>query len=407
MTDEVHPRERTVGLAVLGVTGACFVLVAWWLVPWTPGPGRTALVADHFTRDEVTRAEHYSSWARVWSWSSLAGHLAVISAFLTPWGRSKLERCLRGPTWWRVTTAIVVVMATARLATMPLAVAAQQHRRNHSLSLQAWPSWGRDVLLSLVVSTATTTVAVLVLVTVMRRWRRVWPLVASALVAAAVVVGSWGYPLVVEPLFNSFEPMPAGQLRSDVLELADREGVDLEDVLIADASRRTTTLNAYVSGLGGTRRVVVYDTMVADVPPEQVLAVVAHELAHARHDDVLVGTSLGALGAAAGMGLLPLLLRRRELVAVVTTVLAVAAWGSVLAAPVENGISRQIEVRADQDALKATGDPVAFEMLQVELARRALADPTPPRLAHWWWGSHPTVLERLARAEQALRDGGR
>ena len=75
-------------------------------------------------------------------------------------------------------------------------------------------------------------------------------------------------------------------------------------MLVADASRRTTTLNAYVSGFGGTRRVVVYDNLVDDQPEDQVLSVVAHEIAHAKHDDVLVGTLLGAFGVVTGVGLL-------------------------------------------------------------------------------------------------------
>ena len=73
----------------------------------------------------------------------------------------------------------------------------------------------------------------------------------------------------------------------------------VDDVLVADASRRTTTLNAYVSGFGSTRRVVLYDNLVDDVPEDQALSVVAHELAHAKHDDVLTGSLLGAAGAAA------------------------------------------------------------------------------------------------------------
>ncbi len=81
----------------------------------------------------------------------------------------------------------------------------------------------------------------------------------------------------------------------------------IDDVLVADASRRTTTLNAYVSGFGGTRRVVLYDNLVNDVPQDQALSVVAHELAHARYDDVLVGSLLGAAGAVFGVGLLGLL----------------------------------------------------------------------------------------------------
>src|SRR4030095_17145393 len=84
-------------------------------------------------------------------------------------------------------------------------------------------------------------------------------------------------------------------------ELAERDGVPVRDVLVADASRRTTALNAYVSGLGPTRRIVVYDTLLREARPAEVRAVVAHELGHAKDKDVVTGTIVGALGAAAGV----------------------------------------------------------------------------------------------------------
>src|SRR5215207_4472103 len=173
------------------------------------------------------------------------------------------------------------------------------------------------------------------------------------------MLGSFAYPLLVEPLFNQFTPLPDGPLRTAVLRLADDEGVPVDDVLEADASRRTTTLNAYVSGYGSTRRVVLYDNLVRDVPQNQVLSVVAHELGHARHDDVLAGSLLGAAGAVLGMGLLGVVLagrrrgdepedpRRASDPAAVPRVLALVAVAGLLASPVQNGISRRIETRAD------------------------------------------------------------
>jgi STE24 endopeptidase len=177
---------------------------------------------------------------------------------------------------------------------------------------------------------------------------------------------------------------------------------------VADASRRTTTLNAYVSGFGSTRRVVLYDNLVDGVPRDEALSVVAHELAHAKHDDVLTGSLLGAAGAVFGVGLLALavgaLARRGRPPmrdpAVVPVALALFALASLLASPVQNTISRQIETRADVDALEATHDAPAFERVQRELALRSLADPTPPWLSQFWFGSHPTGLTRIAIARQ-------
>jgi STE24 endopeptidase len=210
--------------------------------------------------------------------------------------------------------------------------------------------------------------------------------------------------------------MPHSALRSEILGLADREGVHVDDVLVADASRRTTTLNAYVSGLGSTRRVVVYDTLLKEMPPDEVESVVAHELAHAKNHDVLVGTALGAIGVLGGVALLALLLdsawlRRRAAVAgpadpaVVACALALIALGQLLTSPAVNAVSRAIEARADRGALAATHDPAAFVQVQRRLALQALHDPAPPWLSQLWFGSHPTTLQR-AGLPRSLREAG-
>ena len=140
------------------------------------------------------------------------------------------------------------------------------------------------------------------------------------------------------------------------------------------------------------------------------LSVVAHELAHARHDDVLTGSLLGAAGAVLGRRPARPGDRRRRSgrtapecrtagdPAVVPLVLALVAVAALLASPIQNGISRRIETRADVDALRATRDPEAFIEVQRQLARRSLADLTPPAWSQFWFGSHPTTRERIAIA---------
>ena len=406
--------ERRVAIAVAVLGGVAFVLLAVVLVPWHPVPGGTPAPADPtsvFTPAEIQRGEDYSHWARVWSRSSLAVSLLVACVLgFAPWGRRLVAR-LRGWWWVRVVLAVAVLALIGRILTLPFAVLLRRHARDHGLSHQAWSAFAVDVVKNELVAIVATSILVVVLVGCARRWRRAWPAVAGGLLAALVLAGSFVYPVLIEPLFNSFTSLPDGPLRTEVMALADREHVPVDDVLVTDASRRTTTLNAYVSGFGGTRRVVLYDNLVEDVPSDQVLSVVAHELAHARHDDVLTGSVLGAAGALFGVGLLGLLVgsvgARRGLSmrdpAVVPLVLALVAIGTVLAGPVENGISRQIETRADVDALEVTHDPEAFVAVQRQLALHSLSDPTPPAWSQWWFGSHPTTLTRIAIA----RDLGR
>ena len=215
--------------------------------------------------------------------------------------------------------------------------------------------------------------------------------------------------MVVEPLFARFTPMQEGVLRDRVLALADRCGVRVRDVLVADASRRTTALNAYVSGLGRTRRVVVHDTLLDTGRDDDVVAVVAHELGHVVARDVTVGTLLGAAGAALGVLAGYLLLSWPPLldVAHVTgpadpasagLLLALGAWAGLLGAPLQAAVSRRIERRADAFSLDLVRDPVTVARMQRALAVTNVAPLRPPRLLHLWFGTHPTSPERIAAA---------
>ncbi len=407
------PAVRTVAWLVAVVSGVVFVVLAAWLVPWSwlPG-GRVDPVAagQVFDQAQIARAERVSAMFRHNAWARLVVSLVVAAALgLTPWGARLVAR-LPGRWWARVALGTLLVLLAGSVATLPFAVRAHRMAVAEGLSRQGWAGWARDQVVSLGVDWVFTAIALLVVVGLIRRLPRTWPLWAASAAAALAVVGSFVYPVVVEPLFNRFEPMAAGPLRDDILALAKREGVRIDDVLVADASRRTTTLNAYVSGFGSTRRVVVYDNLLESLPRDQIEVIVAHELGHAQHHDVLTGTVLGAVGAAFGMGLLGIVLggrlTRRAGVAgpgdpaVVPLLLVLATLGALLASPVQNTISRAVEARADVASLRATGDVAAFEAVQRALALRSLADPTPPALRQLWFGSHPTVLQRIGLARE-------
>ncbi|KRF18036.1 peptidase M48 [Nocardioides sp. Soil797] len=404
-------------LWVLAGGGAVlFVLLAWLVVPWQPVPGgmpEPASASDVFTQVQIQRGEDYAHWSRLISWASLAVSL-VVSCLLgfTTWGSRLLGRKTRR---WPVTVIglTAVVLLIGRVVTLPFALGLRQRRVDYGLTNQGLGEWFVDEAKGLGLGIVFTSIALLVLFGCVRRWRTWWPVIVSGIFVVLVMAGSFLYPVVVEPLFNDFEPMEQGTLRSQILDLADEEGVAVDDVLVADASRRTTTLNAYVSGFGNTRRVVVYDNLVNDQPDAQVLSVVAHELAHAKHDDVFVGTGLGAFGSLVGVGLLGLVMsspRLRHRAGIdgltdprsVATVLALMALATLLSSPIQNTISRKIEMRADVDALAVTPASAMVE-LQRELCVRSVCDPNGPAWSQFWFGSHPTVLERVAVAEKLER----
>lgn len=415
---------RLAAAVVLVVVGLALLVAAALTTPWHPLPGPVPggpvppRVAGDFTADEAARATAYRSLVRPVAWTSLAlGLVLTLLLGLTPLGAG-LVRAVAAPfggSWWvQVLLGTVALTLLGRLLALPFDARVQVVARRYGLSVQPWRGWVLDVAKGWSVGTVLLA-GVLLAVVGLGRWAGGWWWVPAGVGAALLVVlMSFAYPLVVEPLFNRFTPMPAGPLRTELLELAARDGVPVSDVLVADASRRTTALNAYVSGLGATRRVVVYDTLLQRADPGEVRLVTAHELGHAARRDVLHGTLLGALGAAAGVCLLALLLgwapllRRAGVDGLadgrsVALVVALATLLSAVGGPFQQLVSRRLETRADVHALDLTEDPRTFALMQRRLAVTNLSDLTPPVLAYLLFASHPTGPQRIALAREWAR----
>jgi STE24 endopeptidase len=283
--------------------------------------------------------------------------------------------------------------------------------RGYGLSTQDWGGWAADLSKGCAVGAVMGAVVLGGFYT-LTRFAPVWWWAFGAVGAAAlVVVLSFVFPVLVEPVFNTFTPMPAGALREELLMLAARDGMPVRDVLVADASRRTSGLNAYVSGLGRTRRIVVYDTLLSEAPAGEVRSVVAHELGHAKDRDPELGALLGAVGAAAAVVALYLLGQWGALLhrAGVDSIGSPEAMGLVLAAvavaglvggPVQNLVSRRVEARADLHALRLTGDSAEFAAMQLRLAEVNITDVQPPRIEYLLFATHPDTVERLAVARE-------
>ena len=221
---------------------------------------------------------------------------------------------------------------------------------------------------------------------------------------------TWISPLFIAPLFNKFRPLEDDALEGELRSLVDRAGLELKHVFVMDASRRSNYLNAYFTGLGNSRRVVLYDTLVEACPPGEILSVVAHELGHWRARHIAKSFIVSSVGLVAGLLLLKALLGWPPALALLglsspdSLMLLVAlpflaSLTGTLTAPLGAGLSRRFEREADNTAHELTGDPAAFVSLEQRLVRRAQADLLTSRTLHWWYASHPLPEERISAAE--------
>ncbi len=294
------------------------------------------------------------------------------------------------------------------LAPLPLRALARRRARAVGLSTQTWRGWAGDVAKGGALGVALNTAAAPVGVALMRRFPRSWWLPAAGVAVAGTGALTFLSPVLLDPLFNRFTPLPAGSVREAVLELAERAGVRVREIYEVDASRRTRAANAYVTGLGATKRVVLFDTLLRELTLEEVRLVVAHELAHVRHRDVPRGLAHLALSAPAGMYAVAQLTRRlergRQPSAASLPALALAL-GAVSAAvgSLSCALSRTVERRADAFSLTLTDAPEPFVSFEQRLVRQNLIDPDPPRLLVALLGTHPATIERIGIARAYAR----
>lgn len=341
--------------------------------------------------------------------------LAVV---LTPWGRRWVGR-LAGSreAWWRgglVAAGIAVALSLVRL---PLAVwLGYVHDTRWGFNTAGPVAWARDWLLSGAVGWVVAGIGGAVLAGAVRRWPTSWHwrLVGVGTLLTALLV--LAHPLVVEPLFYRTTPLPPGPAREQVRRVLEAAGEPDVPILVGDASRRTTRVNAFVSGLGPTRRVVLFDTLLTR-PPEQIGVVVAHELAHREHHDLARSVLLSAAGLLVGLQVVRRLwdspaarrwvaARGRDDPRLVAVAVAGAVVVQLVLQPVAMAASRRAEAAADARALALTGEPSALVRVARGFTVRDLADPAPPRALHLLWGTHPTVRNRIRMAAgfAAFRD---
>jgi len=347
--------------------------------------------AELFSVEQVERARRYHRPLYFALLLDVTLGLAVLSALAFTRAGSWLYHAVPGAAF---PALVVVVSAAVRL---PLGF-----WRGHvwegrwGFSTQSALGWLGDRAKSLAVAVVLTSGAVLGLAALARRFPGRWPLVAAPAAAAFVLLVGFAAPVVLEPLFNRFAPLRDEELAAGLRALARRARVPVRDVLVADASRRTRKVNAYVSGLGATRRVVLFDTLLRQVGPRQVELVVAHELGHRRARHVAKGTLVGMLGAAAMVAVVWALVAHPGDLRNAPLVLLVAAALELAALPVAAAVSRRWEREADRFSLDLTQDPEAFEAAHLDLAVSNLSDLDPPRPVYALLFTHPTAPKRIA-----------
>jgi STE24 endopeptidase len=362
-----------------------------------------------FSAAQVERARRYHRPIYLVRVLGIALGLLVLGLLSFGGAGGALYGLVDGWPWWAaalVFPALIVVVQS--IVHTPLAFwRGYLHERRWGFSTQTLGGWAVDRLKGLGIAVVLTAVPLFLLIATVHVFPGWWPVIAAAGAALFVLVVGFIAPVVLEPVFNRFEPLRDEGLGRELRELATRAGVPVREVLVADASRRTKKHNAYVSGLGKTRRVVLWDTLLEHGDPAAIKLVVAHELGHRRFRHVAWGTAISMASVATFVVLLWLLFQWDALLEaigatgpgdprVLAFLLFLGTALSLVFQPLALALSRRWERDCDRFSLELTGDPEAYERTHRTLALENLGDLAPPRAAYLFFFSHPTARERLA-----------
>jgi STE24 endopeptidase len=354
-----------------------------------------------FGADQVSRSARYERGLRLFWLGAVAVELTALAlaAWLAP--RWRGQRIGAGVT---LAAATLVVVWLARL---PFVLGGHWWRRRYGVSRSDYGTILLDPWLERLGTLAAACAAVALLMLLARRLGRRWWIVGGPAFAAVAAAFLLAQPYLLVP---RLEPLRDAALAAEIKSLAQAQGVGEVVVEVRDASRRTRAINAEVYGVGPTKRIILWDTALdGRLDRAEVRALAAHEFGHVEAGHIWKSIGWLFLFAVPAAYVIERVTRRLGGLGRPDAVpLALLAFTSVQLAllPATNAISRRYEAEADWLALRATGDPQAFEGLTQELARASLAQPDPPTWARLMLETHPSPLERVARSRAAaLREG--
>jgi STE24 endopeptidase len=282
----------------------------------------------------------------------------------------------------------------------------RQH--DYGLSNQTFGKWTQDQITGLIVGMIGGVLFLWVPYMLLKKSPRRWWLYTGLLAIPFIVMVSLIQPIWIDPLFNTFGPMKDKALEADILRLAERAGIEGGRVYEVAKSEDTNAVNAYVAGVGTTKRIVLWDTILAKLNREQVLVVMGHEMGHyvlghiwklILSMSVLIIGALYAVHRTSGW----LIGRYRDRfgftelsdVASLPLIIVLFSIASLVVTPVALAIQRHFEHEADRFGLEITQDNYAAATAFVKLQQENLGVPRPGRLYTWWRASHPTLGDRI------------
>lgn len=380
-------------------------------------PEATERALGHFSQEAIDAGLRYqragTPTAIVFFLLSSGALLIFLLSGLSAWLASECLRVTGGRTWLQVILYVSALLSAAWLASLPFFYYLDHTiERRFGFSNQTAGGWFVFQIKNALIGWTLALIAASLGYALLRRFPRAWvgmiPAGALALQLIMVVL----YPIVILPLFYKIEPVEDEALTEAVSEVAEKAGVRLKALHLIDASRYSSHTNAFFTGFGKFKSIYLYDTLVKGHTPEEVGAIVAHELGHWRHNHVLKGVALYELGFIIACILLyflyPIFEAAKFLhlgpmgdVSSLAFLLLLSSIVSFFMSPISSGVSRSFEREADMAGVELSGETEVFIRDFKKLAEHNHSNLLPHPLFVIWRYSHPPTLERIEAIEAA------
>ncbi|MDR3539371.1 MAG: M48 family metallopeptidase [Desulfosporosinus sp.] len=367
-------------------------------------------LSKYFSLALVEKARIYNFPIRILYIIRVILQVALLSWLLfSSSGQSSFQRIRKfGRHYWLITVlSILYVWFLEKILALPFSYYIGFYwQKIWGFSTQSQTAWWFDYLKNASIDLLIVLAGGLIFFCLVNRLSRYWWLVGAIFFSIWLVVEYLCWPILISPFFNHFEPITNPAIVTMVNNLAQHAGLHINGVLVMDASKQTTLANAYFTGIGTTKRIVIYDTLLRNYSFPEVKAVIAHEIGHWRHNDIIHGLFYGMIGGFTVLGLLTFLLKPwlpinnkkpPQLWAALQLALVLLLFVSN---PLQNAVSRDMELRADSFSLELTGNLPVEIQLQKDLASTSLADLSPPSFIVWFSYDHPPALTRIHAMEK-------
>ncbi len=254
------------------------------------------------------------------------------------------------------------------------------------------------------------TIIIMLFLSVIRWFPGRWPFIVPVVMGGFGLAVTFLVPLVITPLFYSQRPLEQGEFREGLLKMADKAGMSVKEIYVIDESRYSSHTNAYFTGVGSFRRIVLYDTLIKSHTPDEAALIFAHEAGHWKHNHVAWGLSLGVIGVLACCLAWFYLYAWLEPVswfglkgigsaANIPFLIILVMFLQLFTSPFESQISQFMERQADRAALELTGLRDVYVNAQIRLSRDNKSDLLPNPFRVFWLYTHPPAIERIKAAQ--------